>query len=115
MFDQGPHAVLRGGGVCVVLKTPADDMPQVEYWGRDIAGLTGDCGCVIGNDTCGNDTCAGCTTAGSSACPLNESVLATLDAMILKDTPPNKPDAPRNRRIALGLGDAAVAHRSEGQ
>ena len=33
MFDQGSHAVLRGGGVCVVLKTPTDDMPQVEYWG----------------------------------------------------------------------------------
>lgn len=93
MFDQGPHAVLRGGGVCVVLKTPTDDMPQVEYWGRDIAVPTGDCGCVIGNDTCGNDTCAGCATAGSSACPLNESVLAALDAMTLKDTPPNKPDA----------------------
>lgn len=34
MFDQGPHVVLRRDGVCVVLKTPADEMPQVEYWGR---------------------------------------------------------------------------------
>lgn len=32
MFDQGPHAVLRRDGVCIVLKTPTDEMPQVEYW-----------------------------------------------------------------------------------
>lgn len=35
MFDQGPHAVLRRDGVCIVLKTPTDEMPQVEYWGAD--------------------------------------------------------------------------------
>ncbi|KFI48066.1 alpha-galactosidase [Bifidobacterium biavatii DSM 23969] len=88
MFDQRPHAVLRGGGVCVILKTPADDMPQVEYWGSDIVGSTDDCGRALGNGSC-----AGCATAGSPACPLNESALAALDAMTLKDTPPNKPDA----------------------
>ena len=26
MFDQGPHAVLRRDGVCIVLKTPTDEM-----------------------------------------------------------------------------------------
>ncbi|WP_244569175.1 alpha-galactosidase [Bifidobacterium hapali] len=88
MFDQGPHVVLRGGGVCVVLKTPENDMPQVEYWGRDFAGQTDECGHVIDR---GN--CAGCVTAGTVACPLNESALAALDTMTLKDTPPNKPDA----------------------
>lgn len=34
MFDQGPHVVLRRDGVCLVLKTPEGEMPQVEYWGR---------------------------------------------------------------------------------
>lgn len=33
MFDQGPHVVLRRDGVCLVLKTPEGEMPQVEYWG----------------------------------------------------------------------------------
>ncbi|OZG68592.1 alpha-galactosidase [Bifidobacterium eulemuris] len=65
MFDQGPHKVLRRDGVCVVVKTPPDQMPQVEYWGRDLGGeLLAD-----------------------------EAALAALDAMTLKDTPPNKPDA----------------------
>ena len=41
MFDQGPHVVLRRDGVCVVLKTPENEMPQVEYWGRDF-GISGD-------------------------------------------------------------------------
>lgn len=41
MFDQGPHAVLRRDGVCIVLKTPTDEMPQVEYWGADF-GLSPD-------------------------------------------------------------------------
>ncbi|NEG89932.1 alpha-galactosidase [Bifidobacterium aerophilum] len=72
MFDQGPHAVLRGGGVCVILKTPADEMPQVEYWGRDFV-------------------CAANDAADGAA--FDESALAALDAMTLKDTPPNKPDA----------------------
>ena len=35
MFDQGPHTVLRRDGVCLILKTPEREMPQVEYWGRD--------------------------------------------------------------------------------
>lgn len=35
MFDQGPHVVLRRDGVCLILKAPDGDMPQVEYWGRD--------------------------------------------------------------------------------
>ena len=64
MFDQGPHAVLRRDGVCIVLKTPEREMPQVEYWGADF---------------------------GMSA---DESDLSQLDAMTLKVTPPNeKPDA----------------------
>ena len=63
MFDQGPHTVLRRDGVCLILKTPEREMPQVEYWGRD-----------FGVDA-------------------EESALAALDAMTLKDTPPNKPDA----------------------
>lgn len=57
MFDQGPHGVLRRDGVCVVLKTPENEMPQVEYWGRDF-GISGD-----------------------------ETSLAQLDAMTLKVTP----------------------------
>lgn len=57
MFDQGPHVVLRRDGVCVVLKTPENEMPQVEYWGRDF-GIPGD-----------------------------ETSLAQLDAMTLKVTP----------------------------
>ena len=64
MFDQGPHAVLRRDGVCIVLKTPTDEMPQVEYWGADF-GLSPD-----------------------------EAALTQLDAMTLRITPPNeKPDA----------------------
>lgn len=35
MFDQGSHVVLKRDDVCVILKTPVDEMPQVEYWGRD--------------------------------------------------------------------------------
>lgn len=35
MFDDGNHVVLRRDDVCVVLKTPDGEMPQVEYWGRD--------------------------------------------------------------------------------
>ena len=57
LFDQGPHVVLRRDGVCVVLKTPENEMPQVEYWGRDF-GISGD-----------------------------ETSLAQLDAMTLKVTP----------------------------
>lgn len=64
MFDQGPHVVLRRDGVCLVLKTPEGEMPQVEYWGGDF-GITSD-----------------------------ESALNQLDAMTLKVTPPQeKPDA----------------------
>ena len=58
MFDQGPHVVLRRDGVCLVLKTPEGEMPQVEYWGGDF-GITSD-----------------------------ESALNQLDAMTLKVTPP---------------------------
>lgn len=57
MFDQGPHAVLRRDGVCIVLKTPTDEMPQVEYWGADF-GLSPD-----------------------------EAALTQLDAMTLRITP----------------------------
>lgn len=60
MFDQGPHAVLRRDGVCIVLKTPTDEMPQVEYWGADF-GLSPD-----------------------------EAALTQLDAMTLRITPPNE-------------------------
>ena len=68
MFDRGPHAVLRGDGVCLILKTPEHDMPQVEYWGRDL-------------------------TSDALDAVLDETALAALDAMTLKDTPPNRPDA----------------------
>lgn len=64
MFDQGSHVVMRRDGVCVVLKTPENDMPQVEYWGRDFG---------VGSD---------------------EATLAALDMMTLKvTTPDEKPDA----------------------
>ena len=63
MFDQGPHAVLRRDGVCIVLKTPTDEMPQVEYWGADF-GLSPD-----------------------------EAALTQLDAMTLRITPPNEKPA----------------------
>lgn len=65
MFDMGNHVVLRRDGVCVVLKTPENDMPQVEYWGADFGVST------------------------------EESVLALLDQMTLKVTmPEQKPDSP---------------------
>ncbi|MBM6699534.1 alpha-galactosidase [Bifidobacterium pullorum subsp. saeculare] len=66
MFDQGTHVVLRRDGVCVVLKTPEHEMPQVEYWGRDL---------------------------GEAAAASDEASLRALDRMTLKDTPPNRPDA----------------------
>ncbi|HCA74495.1 MAG TPA: alpha-galactosidase, partial [Bifidobacterium sp.] len=81
MFDQGPHVVLRRDGVCVVLKTPENEMPQVEYWGRDF-GIS-------------------CDEAG----------LAQLDAMTLKVTPPReKPDAAL-RPSLLPQGAEAFAGR----
>ena len=81
MFDQGPHVVLRRDGVCVVLKTPENEMPQVEYWGRDF-GIS-------------------CDEAG----------LAQLDAMTLKVTPPQeKPDAAL-RPSLLPQGAEAFAGR----
>lgn len=64
MFDNGNHVVLRRDDVCVVLKTPDGEMPQVEYWGRDFG------------------------------MPTAEDMLAMLDVMTLKVTPPDeKPDA----------------------
>ncbi|GAA0838270.1 alpha-galactosidase [Bifidobacterium pullorum subsp. gallinarum] len=63
MFDNGAHAVLGRDGVRIIVKIPGDEMPQVEYWGRDL-GAVGD-----------------------------EGILEALDAMTLKDTPPNRPDA----------------------
>lgn len=81
MFDQGPHAVLRCDGVCIVLKTPENEMPQVEYWGADFG---------IGCD---------------------EMALGQLDAMTLKVTPPNeKPDAAL-RPSLLPQGAEAFAGR----
>lgn len=81
MFDQGPHAVLRRDGVCIVLKTPTDEMPQVEYWGADF-GLSPD-----------------------------EAALTQLDAMTLRITPPNeKPDAAL-RPSLLPQGAEAFAGR----
>ena len=81
MFDQGPHAVLRRDGVCIVLKTPTDEMPQVEYWGADF-GLSPD-----------------------------EAALTQLDAMTLRITHPNeKPDAAL-RPSLLPQGAEAFAGR----
>jgi len=81
MFDQGPHVVLRRDGVCLVLKTPEGEMPQVEYWGGDF-GITSD-----------------------------ESALNQLDAMTLKVTPPQeKPDAAL-RPSLLPQGAEAFAGR----
>jgi len=72
---------LRRDGVCVVLKTPENEMPQVEYWGRDF-GIS-------------------CDEAG----------LAQLDAMTLKVTPPQeKPDAAL-RPSLLPQGAEAFAGR----
>ena len=81
MFDQGPHAVLRRDGVCIVLKTPKNEMPQVEYWGADFG---------IDDD---------------------ETVLTQLDAATLKITPPDeKPDAAL-RPSLLPQGAEAFAGR----
>lgn len=81
MFDQGNHAVLKRDGVCVVLKTPVNDMPQVEYWGQDF-GISQD-----------------------------EMLLAQLDTMTLKVTPPQeKPDAAL-RPSLLPQGAEAFAGR----
>ena len=64
MFDNGNHVALRRDGVAVVLKTPENEMPQVEYWGRNFG------------------------------VPSAEDGLAALDAMTLKVTPlAEKPDA----------------------
>ena len=38
MFDNGNHVVLRRDGVAVVLKTPQNEMPQVDV--RHVAGRT---------------------------------------------------------------------------
>ena len=81
MFDQGPHTVLRRDGVCLILKTPEREMPQVEYWGRD-----------FGVDA-------------------EESALAALDAMTLKDTPPNKPDASWRPSLLPRRGPGARASK----
>ena len=81
MFDQGSHVVLKRDGVCVILKTPVDEMPQVEYWGRDFG-------------------------MGQS-----EPLLGQLDAMTLKVTPPQeKPDAAL-RPSLLPQGAEAFAGR----
>lgn len=81
MFDNGNHVVLRRDGVAVVLKTPQNEMPQVEYWGRDF-GVSG-----------------------------AEGELSTLDAMTLKVTPPaEKPDAAL-RPSLLPQGAEAFAGR----
>ncbi|WP_418969624.1 alpha-galactosidase [Alloscardovia omnicolens] len=63
MFDVGQHIVLRRDGVEVVLKSPDNEMPQIVRWGKDY---------------------------GVS---YNDEELCALDAMTLKDTPPNKPDS----------------------
>lgn len=88
MFDQGPHVVLRRDGVCLILKAPDGDMPQVEYWGRDF--LAGAVGATHAADLADLAHVDGVNGAGAA---LDESALAALDAMTLKDTPPNKPDA----------------------
>lgn len=81
MFDNGNHVVLRRDGVAVVLKTPQNEMPQVEYWGRDFG------------------------------VPSAEGELSTLDAMTLKVTPPaEKPDAAL-RPSLLPQGAEAFAGR----
>ncbi len=81
MFDQGAHLTLRRDGVCVVLKTPANGMPEVEYWGRDFA-VAGD-----------------------------EATLAQLDAITMKvTTPKEKPDAAL-RPSLLPQGAEAFAGR----
>lgn len=81
MFDQGSHVVLKRDDVCVILKTPVDEMPQVEYWGRDFG-------------------------MGQS-----EPLLGQLDAMTLKVTPPQeKPDAAL-RPSLLPQGAEAFAGR----
>ena len=82
MFDNGNHVVLRRDGVAVVLKTPQNEMPQVEYWGRDFG------------------------------VPGAEGELSALDAMTLKVTPPaEKPDAAL-RPSLLPQGAEAFAGRS---
>ena len=82
MFDNGNHVVLRRDGVAVVLKTPQNEMPQVEYWGRDFG------------------------------VPSAEGELSALDAMTLKVTPPaEKPDAAL-RPSLLPQGAEAFAGRS---
>lgn len=81
MFDNGNHVVLRRDGVAVVLKTPQNEMPQVEYWGRDFG------------------------------VPSAEGELSALDAMTLKVTPPaEKPDAAL-RPSLLPQGAEAFAGR----
>lgn len=88
MFDQGPHVVLRRDGVCLIFKAPDGDMPQVEYWGRDF--LAGAVDATHAADLADLAHVDGVNGAGAA---LDESALAALDAMTLKDTPPNKPDA----------------------
>lgn len=81
MFDNGNHVALRRDGVAVVLKAPENEMPQVEYWGRNFG------------------------------VPSAEDGLAALDAMTLKVTPPaEKPDAAL-RPSLLPQGAEAFAGR----
>lgn len=81
MFDNGNHVALRRDGVAVVLKTPENEMPQVEYWGRNFG------------------------------VPSAEDGLAALDAMTLKVTPlAEKPDAAL-RPSLLPQGAEAFAGR----
>lgn len=73
--------ILRRDGVCVVMKTPENEMPQVEYWGHDF-GLSS-----------------------------SEEVLKSLDVMTLKVTvPQEKPDAAL-RPSLLPQGAEAFAGR----
>ncbi|WP_018142850.1 alpha-galactosidase [Alloscardovia criceti] len=63
MFDQGKHVVLRRDGVEIVLKVPEGEMPQIVRWGKDLK------------------------------VEYSAADFEALDAMTLKITPPNKPDA----------------------
>lgn len=85
MFDNGNHVVLRRDGVAVVLKTPQNEMPQVEYWGRDF-GVSG-----------------------------AEGELSALDAMTLKVTPPaEKPDAALRPSLLPQGAEAFAGPRARG-
>lgn len=90
MFDQGGHVVLRRDGVCVVLKTPEDEMPQVEYWGSDLGAVVAPAVVAPAGDVSAS---GGSTPAATVPTSADTTALQALDRMTLKDTPPNRPDA----------------------